>query len=354
MTELELFQKTVNHEYTGKFLFYAEFIGDLLKRYEAFEGISIGDIYEKYGLFAPCYVQMGNVYVPKPEDFEEYFADFPAPAGAFIGGTGVMHVPGSMFHFTRYISPLRNKESLEDIEKVPLVSFEKASKDGMKEAAQMAHDKGKVVYSWVGHMYEDAWQIRGYEEFLMDMISAPENCEYLLDRISDNNLIAAAAAAESGADVIKTGDDVANQRALMFGTDLWRKFMKPRWQKVYEKTRSIKPDIQIWYHSDGNIWDIIPDLIDIGVTILNPVQPECMDLEKVKKEFGKHLVLDGVIGTQTTMPFGNASDVKKAVRDAKTAYGHDGALIISPTHVLEPEVPLENVKAFFEECMAGI
>jgi uroporphyrinogen decarboxylase len=133
---------------------------------------------------------------------------------------------------------------------------------------------------------------------------------------------------------------------------MWREFMKKRWARVYEAARRIKPDIQIWYHSDGNIEPIIPELIDIGVTILNPVQPECVDLARVKKRFGDRLVLDGTIGTQTTMPFGTPDDVRSVIAERKRELGSDGALIISPTHVLEPEVPIDNVMAFVEAARA--
>ena len=148
--------------------------------------------------------------------------------------------------------------------------------------------------------------------------------------------------------MIRTGDDVANQQRLMFSRDHWRKFMKVRWAEVYAAARAIKPDIEIWYHSDGNIADIIPELIEIGVTILNPVQPECLDPLSVKREYGDRLVIDGAIGTQTTMPFGTAQEVRERVRERAVTLGHDGAYIISPTHVLEPEVPLENIAALFD------
>jgi len=190
----------------------------------------------------------------------------------------------------------------------------------------------------------------GYEEFLMDMISYPEMCEYILDRICERNIKKAEAAARAGVDLLYTGDDVANQRTLMFSKDLWIKFFKTRWAKVYEAARSTKNDIQIWYHSDGNIMEIIPDLIEIGVTILNPVQPECMDPITIKKLYGDKIVIDGTIGTQTTMPFGSVDDVRSAIRTMKRELGYDGALILAPTHVLEPEVPIENILAFMEEC----
>jgi uroporphyrinogen decarboxylase len=106
--------------------------------------------------------------------------------------------------------------------------------------------------------------------------------------------------------------------------------------------------VRIWYHSDGNIAEIIPELIEIGVDILNPVQPECMDLVRLKQDFGDRLVFDGTIGTQSTMPFGTPEDVRTVVRDRIAKLGGDGALILSPTHVLEPEVPIENIRAFFD------
>jgi len=126
--------------------------------------------------------------------------------------------------------------------------------------------------------------------------------------------------------------------------------MKPRWASIYAAAKEINPDIQIWYHSDGNITEIIPELIEIGVTILNPVQPECLDPLMVKQKYGDKLVIDGTIGTQTTMPFGSPDDIRKTVVQRIETLGTDGALILSPTHTLEPEVPLENIRAFIEMC----
>ena len=93
-----------------------------------------------------------------------------------------------------------------------------------------------------------------------------------------------------------------------------------------------------------------PELIDIGVTILNPVQPECMDLHTIKKDYGKKIVFDGTIGTQSTMPFGTPEEVRYTVLNNVRDFGADGALIVSPTHVLEPDVSPENVVAFAEAC----
>ncbi|MCM8829865.1 MAG: hypothetical protein NC824_02570 [Candidatus Omnitrophica bacterium] len=351
MTQLEIFRATVSHQPHSEFLFYANFTPELIKKIKLKYGVEKDeDIKNLFGMYNPVYVQ--PLYTGKEEqpDFSKYFKDIEKPEGAFINSLGVLEIPAKFYHFTGCISPLRNARTFKDIEEFPYLPQDNFEITGMKEKVEEAHKNGRVAVTWVVHMYENAWQVRGYEEFLMDMIERPEWCEYILDRFMERNLNIAKLAALAGVDVITTGDDVANQNTLMFSLPMWRRFMKERWAKVYSAAKSIKPDIQIWYHSDGNMAAIIPEMIEIGLTILNPLQPECLDLVKIKKDYGRYLVFDGTIGTQTTMPFGSPEDVKNVVRQRKKELGYDGALIISPTHILEPEVPLENIEAFILAC----
>lgn len=285
-------------------------------------------------------------------DYSLYHPEYEVGEGGFtIDGIGCGHLNHGFYHFTEYISPLRNACRFEDIENYPIVSNASFLDDELQEAGVLARRQGAYSRVFVGHMYENAWQVRGYEPFLMDLITQPEWTELLLDRFCDNNLRVAVAAARAGYDCIATGDDVANQTAMMFQPDLWRKVMKPRWARVIAAAREIKPDIHVWYHSDGNIWDILDDLVEIGITILNPVQPECMDPVAVRKRFGKRLAFDGCVGTQTTFPFGTPEDMRRRVNDlAETLEAGHGGLMLSPTHVLEPEVPPENIEAFFRAC----
>jgi uroporphyrinogen decarboxylase len=106
----------------------------------------------------------------------------------------------------------------------------------------------------------------------------------------------------------------------------------------------------IWYHSDGNLLPVIGDLVEAGLDILNPLQPECLDVEEVHRRFGKRLTFDGCIGTQSTMPFGTPDAVRARVKELIEKYGRSGGLMLSPTHVLEPEVPLANIDAFAAAC----
>ncbi len=287
-------------------------------------------------------------------DYRPYHPDYEDGKDGFsIDDNGCGHLNHGFYHFTEYVSPLRNAASFEEIAAYPIVDNSAFSDVAMRTACVEAHEQGDFAQLFVGHMYENAWQVRGYEPFLMDLLVNRDWAELLLDRFCANNRRVAVAAARCGYDCIATGDDVANQQAMMFSVELWRAIMKPRWASVIAAARAIKPDIQVWYHSDGNIQDILDDLVEIGVTILNPVQPECMSPVEIRKRFGKRLAFDGCIGTQSTFPFGTPESMRKTVNElAEALDAQNGGILFSPTHVLEPEVPTENVIAFFDACNA--
>ena len=286
-----------------------------------------------------------------PPDYSAYHKDMRGRAGFTIDENGCGHLGHGFHHFTEYISPLRNAQSFSEIEAYPFPDKSLWVDDPLRAAAEQAHAAGDFAWVMVGHIYENAWQVRGYEEFLMDLLTQRDWAEYILDRFCSNSVAVAVAAAKAGYDCIKTGDDVANQNAMMFQPGLWRDVMKPRLARVIAAAREHKPGIHVWYHSDGNVRDILDDLVEIGITILNPVQPECMDPVAVRKRMGKRLAFDGCIGTQTTFPFGTPDTMRRTVRElAEALDARNGGLMLSPTHVLEPEVPPENVCAFFEAC----
>lgn len=351
MTELERFQATVNHRRPDRLLFYMHFTPDLERRVRQAEGLAEkGGLAEHFGMFSPVNLGIKPPVDRVEPDWSAFYRDVERPAGSFFDRNGVLHVPAGEYHFTHRISPLRGAQSLADLEAYPWPDWGRWATGHLAEGVRQAHAEGRMARVSCTHMYEEAWQVRGYEEFLIDMISEPEWAHFVLDRFRERNKLIAVAAAEAGADELHTGDDVANQRALMFSREHWREFIKDKWAGVYAAAKAIKPDIKVWYHSDGNIAEIIPELIEIGVDIFNPLQPECVDLPEIKRLYGGKIVIDGTIGTQTTMPFGTPDDVRTCVRERVRTLGQDGALILSPTHVLEPEVPIANIRAFAEAC----
>jgi uroporphyrinogen decarboxylase len=135
---------------------------------------------------------------------------------------------------------------------------------------------------------------------------------------------------------------------LMMSPEIWRKFLKPRLAKVFQAAKQAKPDVLIFYHSDGYVEPILDDLIEIGLDVLNPVQPECMDVGALKRRYGSRLSFWGTIGLQRALPFGTPQQVEDEVRRRIEEAGAGGGLLLSPAHVLAPEVPLENIRAMFD------
>ena len=145
-----------------------------------------------------------------------------------------------------------------------------------------------------------------------------------------------------GVDMIWTGDDVGSQNQMMISPKMWRKYFKPRMGEFVSELKVINPAVKVAYHSDGNVEPILPELVEIGIDILNPVQPACMDPAKIKQEYGDKLCFWGTIDEQQTLPFGTPHDVANEVRLRLESVGFDGGLILAPTHHVQLDTPLEN------------
>ena len=197
-------------------------------------------------------------------------------------------------------------------------------------------------------IFETAWQIRGLTELLTDFLTREDWASCLLDRITELSVFRAKRFSEAGVDIIHVGDDIGMEDRMMMSPDTWRKWLKPRMARIIEAAREIKPDVLFHYHSDGYVEPVIPDLIQIGIDVLNPVQPECMDPAKLKREFGDRLAFWGTIGLQHTLPFGTPEEVEREVKERIETVGKGGGLYLSPTHVIAPEVPHENIFALVE------
>jgi uroporphyrinogen decarboxylase len=207
------------------------------------------------------------------------------------------------------------------------------------------HDQGLFVTGFAGHIFETAWQLIGFEKMFVDMAENPALVEAVLERITADNCFRARRFAEAGVDMLSVGDDVGMEDRLMIQPEMWRRYLKPRLAREIAAARQVVPDLPVWYHSDGEISLIIDDLIEVGVTVLNPVQPETLDLRQVARRYRDRLAFWGTIGTQTVMPFGTPAQVEQAVREAIDLFAP--GLVVAPTHVLEPDVPWANIVALF-------
>jgi len=285
----------------------------------------------------------------EPPDFSRYLPP-DLPPGTTSDEWGLTEKPGSFFHFTEYVYPMANLRDASELDDWPFPDFTPAYRwEGLAEEVAAWHEKGYWVTGNIGHIFEVSWYIRSMEQLFLDFRLNKPFAERLLDEVMERQIFRAIKYAEAGVDAIGTGDDVGTQKGMMMSPAMWRQWFKPRWAQVYAAAKAVKPDIIVTYHSDGDITAIIPELAEIGMDVLNPVQPECLDLTAVKRDFGDILAFYGGMGTQTTMPFGTPDQVRAEVRRLIDILGADGGFLIAPTHVLEPDVSWENIEAFMDE-----
>lgn len=197
-------------------------------------------------------------------------------------------------------------------------------------------------------LFEPAWHLRGFEAFLTDLVANKSFAQNLLTRICDYQMASGSILAAIGADILWLGDDFGTQDSLIMSPDTWREFFKDRYAELFSAFKSIKPDIKIAFHSDGNIEPLLPEFIEIGVDIFQAVQPKAIDPARLKKRFGDRLSFWGTVDIQETMPFGTPDDVFAEVRTRCETVGPGGGFIISPSHAIQPDVPLENILAFYD------
>lgn len=254
-------------------------------------------------------------------------------------------------NYHKKIYPLQGDQiKLNDIVDYPFPDyFADYRYDGVEDEIAQVHNRNlaAVVFNEMT-IFEKAWRIRGLEDMMMDFLSHPDFVEALIHQIADRTGYLAERYARAGVDIIQLGDDIGSQVGMMISPKIWRRFLKPELSSLIQRVKSANPNTLIFYHSDGKFEPVIPDLIEIGVKILNPIQPEAMEIEKLKKDFGNSLSFWGGLGVQTVMPFGNVDDVDAAVKWLIQNMGLGGGFVISPAHVIEPDVPWENIIAYID------
>ena len=286
------------------------------------------------------------------EKYRKYYEKKPLAEGADIDLLGVGHEksPNSM-HMTYMRHPMDLFNSVEEIESYPFPDY--ASADGSHQAEQVRRIKEQDLIA-LGNMqttiWESAWYMRSMEELFCDMMAEDEMAEVLLDKVTELSLIRAKAYVKAGVDVLFLGDDIGMQHTIMMSEELYCTWLKPRLKKIIDEVKKINPEVIVFYHSCGFVEPLIPHLIEAGIDVLNPIQSECMDFEEIYRKYGDKISFHGTIGTQTVMPHGTPKEVKETVWRNLDIAGDKGGLFVAPTHLLEPEVPFENILAYVDAC----
>ncbi len=200
-------------------------------------------------------------------------------------------------------------------------------------------------------LFERAWTLRGFEQIFMDMATNPGFTDELLDRITEIQLKLIHRFLDLGVDGGYFGDDYGAQKNLLFSPTMWRRYIKPRLARLFEPFK--ERGLPILMHSDGQIHKILPDLVEIGLTALNPIQPEVLDHAWLAENYLGKLAFYGGISTQTVLPHGLPDEVKKAVSDAATNLAPDGSgLLIAPSHRMMTDIPTANIEAMLDAFKA--
>ncbi len=209
----------------------------------------------------------------------------------------------------------------------------------------------------LGSFFELAWQLRGLAEFMMDFVERPAIPEYLMDCFLDvhlANLQTVLELAGDRLDMIYTYDDVATKDSLMISPNMWRKYIKPRHQKIIDLAHSY--DKPVMYHCDGSVYRLIPELIDMGVDVLNPIQPDAKDMEaaRLKEAFGDRLSFHGGLDIIEVLPRGTREEVVAETRRQAMVLGKGGGYILCSSHHIQPDTPVENVLAMYDPALRDI
>jgi len=248
--------------------------------------------------------------------------------------------------------------TVRDIERYAWPDPEAAHRaSGLKERTRRLHEETDyaIVLS-VGHSSVAPCQrLRGFAQLMEDLVLQLVLAEALFEQVTD--LIVRSTTAmlkEAGPyiDVVSFSDDLGFQDRAYFRAEMFQKQVKPHLARCVDAIRS-NTDAKVVMHSDGAIYDLIPDLIDIGVEAINPVQTTAwkMEASRLKADFGDKLSFWGAVDTQHALPFGTREDVRQDVRSKIKELGPGGGFVITSCHTIREEVPPENVRALYESAL---
>lgn len=250
--------------------------------------------------------------------------------------------------------PLAKCESIAELDDYPWPNADMWDYDNIPTAlSNLEAVDGPAAWGHSRGIFEIAHFMRGMDNFMIDLALRPDFACALMDHIMDYLLAKAERVLQAGAGMFalfEYNDDVASQRAMLISVEMWREFIRPRIARMFDLIHQYGARVK--YHSCGAVYRIIPDLVEIGVEVLNPIQPLATDMDPfaLKAEFGNHLCFHGGIDIQDLLPNASPAEVRQHVRRMLEEVGRDGGYILSGSHTLQADIPVDNVIAMLEEA----
>jgi len=248
--------------------------------------------------------------------------------------------------------PLAHATTVKEIEEYTWPEVDWFDYSHLKE--EIAHINNEHRYAimfFAGGAFETPWYMRGMERFLMDLVECPDIAEAISRNVAEfykKRALRTIDESDGRIDIIGSGGDIGTQRGMMLAPDLWRNHIKPYSEELIRTFKDM--GLTTFYHSCGSIVPVIEDFIDMGLDILDPVQPKANGMEPVelKKQFGDRLTFHGGIDEQELLPRGTPAQVRQEVERLIRIVGADGGYIACPAHAIQPDTPVENIIALYE------
>ncbi len=253
--------------------------------------------------------------------------------------------------------PLENA-TIDDLRYFPWPDpYDNARTKGLEEKSRSLYENTDfaIVGRFNTSIFEQSIMLRGYQQFLMDTVTNVSFACELMDRLTEISMAMLEVGVKRTGKFLHilrlAGDDMGHQSGTIFSPKMFRNLIKPRFARLYRHAKSLigqyNPRAKLMAHTDGDVYAIIPDYIEMGLDVLNCVQPRVsnMDHSRLKKEFGDRLSFHGGIDIQHLMPFGTVDEVKRQALLTIKNLGAGGGYILAPTHYLLPDVPPENILA---------
>ncbi|MBC7249512.1 MAG: methyltransferase [Anaerolineae bacterium] len=293
-----------------------------------------------------------------PAEISADFHPVPAADGGWEirspEGMVLYRMPRNGFYFDPVEAPLAHADptTLRTLE-LPRIGDEELRL--LRERARTLYTETEyaIVGAFGGNLLEMGQSLRGWTQFMIDLASEPDWLEDFLERITEMWMDSLARYLDAVGDyiqVIQFGDDLGGQQRLLISPAMYRRLFKPRHRRMYEYVHA-HSDCAVFLHSCGAIYELIPDLIEAGVDILNPVQTSAagMDPARLKGEFGDRLVFwGGGCHTQYVLPRGTPAEVAADVRERLRVFAPGGGYVFAAIHNILPEIPPENVVTMFD------
>jgi uroporphyrinogen decarboxylase len=354
MTSRERFITTINRGEPDRPPLFANFTPQVAKKMSKHLGLTyeepLDSLLSTRISHTGLLLHLGNDVVGTASIAPENALSVTDPDGIITNEWGMTFKPLGLYN-EFYSFPLSQAETESDIENYKFPDpFAYGRYDDVDRKITDYKNKFGVIGDLETSIFETSWYLTGLEKFFIDMMYQPPYFNKLLDKVMNINLETGREMIRRGVDMIWAGDDFGGQHGMLMDPYQWRELFKPRIKYMFEEMRKINPDIKIAWHSCGSFVPVIPDLIEIGLDILNPLQPLAKDMEPefLKMEFGKDLIFFGGICVQDLIPYGTPKQIKDEVKRRVEILGKGGGYIIAPAHNIQDDTPVENIIAFFE------